>query len=111
MCLWCGCVTALCPQQIQPGLGLSETWYSWIVSIQSTGELVGAILFGLLMRWLYAKHLMLANLAVCASGGLVFGIGKYGWMLLIGEALRCAYLVFVFFLFVFLCFIPTHWLS
>ena len=79
---------ALWPQQIQPGLGLSETWYSWIVSIQSTGELVGAVLIGLLMRWLYAKHLMLANLAVSASGGLVFGIGRYGWMLLIGEALK-----------------------
>ena len=75
-----------CILQIQPGLGLSETWYSWIVSAQACGELVGAVVFAVLLRWMYTKHLLLASLALCAGGGLMFGIGKYGWMLLIGEA-------------------------
>lgn len=70
--------------QIQPGLGLSETWYSWIVSVQSIGELAGAIVVGILLRWLYTKHLILSALALSACGGLLFGVGKYSWMLLIG---------------------------
>ena len=71
--------------QVQPGLGLSETWYSWIVSIQSIGELAGAIAISLLLRWFYTKYLMLISLAVCGGGGVLYGVGKYGWMLLIGT--------------------------
>lgn len=73
--------------QIQPGLGLSETWYSWIVSVQSLGELVGAIAAGIVLRWLYTKYLMLSALALCGCGGLLYGVGRYGWMLLIGTHL------------------------
>jgi MFS family permease len=72
---------------VQPGLGLSETWYSWIVSIQSIGELAGAIAISLLLRWFYTKYLMLISLAVCGGGGVLYGVGKYGWMLLIGRFL------------------------
>ena len=71
--------------QIQPGLGLSETWYTWVVSIGSVGELLGAVLMGILSRRLYVKHLLLTALFSSFTGGLFFGIGKYGWMLLIGK--------------------------
>lgn len=70
--------------QIQPGLGLSETWYSWIVSVQSLGELIGAIAAGIVLRWFYTKYLMLSALTFSGCGGLLFGIGRHGWMLLIG---------------------------
>jgi MFS family permease len=70
---------------LQPGLGLSETWYSWIVSIISVGELAGAVATSVLMRKVFIKFLMLANLSLCAFGGLLYGVGKYGWMLLIGR--------------------------
>ena len=80
--------TALAPishAQIQPGLGLSETWYSWIISLSSLGEFTGAITYGVLLRFFLTKHLMLVNLSVAATGGLFYGIGKFGWMLLIGK--------------------------
>ena len=70
--------------QVQPGLGLSEMWYSWIVSIMSVGELAGAAATSMLLRRVYTKLLMLANLALCACGGLLYGVGESGWMLLIG---------------------------
>ena len=73
--------------QVQPGLGLSETWYSWIVSIQSVGELAGAIVISLLLRWCYTKYLMLSSLALCGGGGVLYGVGKYGWMLFIGTSI------------------------
>jgi len=42
--------------------------------------------FGVLLRFFLTKHLMLVNLIVAAIGGLFYGIGKFGWMLLIGES-------------------------
>ena len=71
--------------QVQPGLGLSETWYSWIVGVASVGEITAAITIAILLRCsVYAKHLLLIGLAVGATGGIFYGIGKNGWMLLIG---------------------------
>ncbi len=72
--------------QEQPGLGLSETWYSWVVSISSLGELIGAIVSGVLLRWFYSKHVMLVNLCIIAVGGIIYGIGKFGWMLILGTS-------------------------
>ena len=40
---------------------------------------------GILSRRLYVKHLLLSALFSAFTGGLFFGIGKYGWMLLIGK--------------------------
>jgi len=71
--------------QIQPGLGLSETWYSWVIGLSSLGEFTGAITYGVLLHFFLTKHLMLVNLSVAAIGGLFYGIGKFGWMLLIGK--------------------------
>ena len=71
--------------QVAPGLGLSENWYAGIVSILSVGQVIGALLVGVLSRYLYIKHLILGSLACIAAGGIFYGIGSYGWMLLIGQ--------------------------
>ena len=83
--------------QLQPGLGLSETWYSWIVSIISVGELAGAVATSVLLRKVFTKFLMLANLSLCAIGGLLYGVGEYGWMLLIGKSHSNTYLGYFMF--------------
>ena len=70
--------------QVQPGLGLSETWYSWIVSIASAGEVAAAVATSVLLRKIYTKYLILAHVCLCAFGGLLYGIGESGWMLLLG---------------------------
>ena len=83
---WCRCsLIVLMRMQVQPGLGLSETWYSWIVSIISVGELVGAVATSILLQKVFTKFLMLVNLLLCGLGGLLYGLGQYGWMLLIGK--------------------------
>jgi MFS family permease len=78
--------------KLQPGLGLSETWYSWIVSILSVGELAGAVAVSFILRRIFTKYVMLANLSLCAFGGLLYGVGEYGWMLLTGRFLIGFYL-------------------
>ena len=55
--------------------------------MSSFGEFSGAVLVSILLRWFYTKHLMLMSFLVCIAGGLLYGIGKYGWMLLIGQTL------------------------
>ena len=64
---------------------MSETWYTWIISISSIGELLGAVVYGVLSRRVYVKWLLLSSILSAFLGGLLFGIGKYGWMLLIGK--------------------------
>ena len=70
--------------QVQSGLGLSELWYSCIVSVISVGQLTGAVSVGLLSKHLPTKYILLGVLCLCCSGGVFYAVGKYGWMLLIG---------------------------
>ena len=59
------------------------------MSIASVGEVVGAVAVGIVSRRFCTKYIMLVLLMICAAGGLVFGIGKFGWMLLIGMFYLC----------------------
>ena len=70
--------------QTEPGLGLSDLWYSWIVSIVSVGQLLGAVAVGVFTKFFFTKYILLTMLAVCCSGGILYAIGQYGWMLLLG---------------------------
>lgn len=70
---------------VRPGLGLSETWYSGIVGILSLGQLAGAVMVGILSRYMLIKYLVLIALGLTAAGGVLYGIGRYGWMVLIGQ--------------------------
>ena len=40
---------------------------------------------GTLSRWVYTKVITLISLGICFTGALLYGIGKAGWMLLVGE--------------------------
>ena len=82
--LYYTCLLPLLSVQVQPGLGLSEIWYSCIVSIISVGQLTGAVSVGLLSKRLSTKYILLGMLCLCCTGGVFYAIGKYGWMLLIG---------------------------
>ena len=53
--------------------------------MSSIGEISAAITIAVLLRCsIYAKYLMLMGLAVGATGGILYGVGKNEWMLLIG---------------------------
>lgn len=68
---------------MEPGLDLNETWYSWIISIASVGELLGALTLGVIMRRVHSKLLLLAIQVSLIAGGILYGVGSYGWMLLL----------------------------
>lgn len=81
------CTVFVCSShvQVQAGLGLSEFWYSWIVSVTSIGLFIGSILLGFLTRWIYAKYLFVGNLLVCIAGSVLYAVARNGWMLLSSE--------------------------
>ena len=50
----------------------------------SIGELFGAVLVSILLRWVHTKCLMLSSLVLTVSGGVLYSVGGYGWMVFIG---------------------------
>ena len=59
---------------VRPGLGLTEVWYSVIVGILSLGQLAGAIMVGILSRYMLIKYLVLIALGLTTIGGVLYGI-------------------------------------
>ena len=71
--------------QVVPGLGLSETWYSWAVSAQSIGIFVGALLFSVFARSFYYKYIIIGSLFIAISSGVIYGFAFQGWMVITGS--------------------------
>ena len=70
--------------QITPGLNLSESWYTLIVSANSVGVIVAAIIYSIISRSVYYKLLIITVLIVNILGGLLYAIANNGWTLLSG---------------------------
>ena len=80
-------ITALqsCPQVEWPGLGLSEIWYSLVVSAQSIGIFVGALLFSVFACSFYYKYIIIGSLFIAISSGVIYGFAVQGWMVITGS--------------------------
>uniref|UniRef100_A0A1X7UMI9 Uncharacterized protein n=1 Tax=Amphimedon queenslandica TaxID=400682 RepID=A0A1X7UMI9_AMPQE len=74
--------------EVVPGLGLSETWYSWAVSAQSIGIFVGALLFSVFARSFYYKYIIIGSLFIAISSGVIYGFAVQGWMVIAGSHCR-----------------------
>ena len=69
--------------KIEPGLGLSETWYTLIVCMGSVGEFLGAVLYGISSRHVYVKVALIVELTIEFAGGVFYAVASNGWMLLV----------------------------
>lgn len=70
--------------QITPGLGLSESWYTLIVSASSTGVIVAAMIYSIINRFVYYKLLIITVLIINILGGMLYANANNGWTLLSG---------------------------
>ena len=70
-----------------PGLGQSESIYSWAVTMYSTGELAGALVAGQLIKYVPYRHAILWACGALIFGSLFYGIAVTGWMVLVGRLL------------------------
>lgn len=70
-----------------PGLGKSDYFYSWAVSIYSIGELLaglGSIFLTTSLPFFYSIPLTCLS---AAAGGLIYALSMAGWMVLIARFL------------------------
>ena len=70
-----------------PGLGLSESFYSWAVSMYSIGELIGAPLAGYMTKYIPYRFTLLLSALLLAIGCFFYAMSLYGWMVLVARLL------------------------
>ena len=70
-----------------PGMGLSEYFYSWAVSMYSVGELISAPLSGVATKYIPYRYTILLSSISLAIGGLIYAVAVQGWMILIARLL------------------------
>lgn len=73
--------------QIAPGLGESELFYSWVISIFNIGALFGAVGCGLLIKYLPYWHLILFILVTHSIGYVLYAISYEGTLIMISKFL------------------------
>ena len=68
-----------------PGMGLSEYFYSWAVSMYSVGELVSAPTAGFATKYIPYRYTILLSSVSLAVGSLLYAVAVQGWMILIAR--------------------------
>ena len=78
--------------QIEPGLGESELFYSWVIALFNIGALFGAVGSGLLIKYIPYWHLILLTLLTHTVGYILYAISNQGWVIMISKLLSGVYI-------------------
>ena len=72
---------------MQPGLGQSETFYAWAVTLYSLGEFVGAMGAGFITKLLPYRLAFLLAIAMCPLGYLLYSLvtAAHAWVVLVAR--------------------------
>ena len=73
--------------QFELGLGLSEEFYSWVISINNIGGFLGGIAGMIFTTTLPYWFSFMISLACHTAGFLLYATVSHGWMLIIGRLL------------------------
>ena len=77
--------------QILPGLGRSEFFYSWTITIYSLGEVIMAPLAGYSTRIVPYWYILAIGILMQMFGYIIYAVGSAGWMLLLSRLLTGGY--------------------
>ena len=77
---------------MEPGLGLSESFYSWSITAINIGKLVGALLSGFLVKILPFWPVTFGALFLHTTGYLLYALATEGWMMIIARLMTGAFL-------------------
>lgn len=75
------------PVQLEPGLGESEAFYSWVITVFNVGAIVGALSGGLLLKFLPYWHMLLASLFLHTLGYVLYAVATTGWLVMLSKLL------------------------
>ena len=72
---------------MQPGLGQSELFYAWAVTLYSLGEFIGAIGAGFITKFLPYRLSFPLGIAMCPLGYLLYSLATaaHAWVVLIAR--------------------------
>lgn len=73
--------------QIEPGLGESESFYSGVITLFNIGALIGAIVCGVLVKYIPYWHLILISLMTHTIGYVIYAVTYVGWLIMISKVL------------------------
>jgi len=77
--------------QIEPGLGLSETFYHWTISVYSIGEFLGAIFAGYIVSRIPFWYSVMLTLLTDITAYVFYATAINGWMMIIARVLAGTY--------------------
>ena len=73
--------------QLEPGLGESEAFYSWVITVFNIGAIVGALSGGLLLKFLPYWHMLLTSLFLHTLGYVLYAVATTGWLIMFSKLL------------------------
>ena len=72
---------------MEAGLGESEEFYSWVITLFNVGALIGAILCGFLVKFIPYWHLILLSLLAHTIGYVTYAVTYEGWLIMVSKVL------------------------
>ena len=73
--------------QVEPGLGESEAFYSWVITVFNVGAILGSLSGGLLLKWVPYWHLLLGSLVFHTLGYILYAVASTGWLIMLSKLL------------------------
>ena len=77
--------------QIEPGLGLSETFYHWVIATYSFGEVLGALLAAYIVSRIPFWYSIMLSLLTNIAGFVFYATAINGWMMITSRVLTGTY--------------------
>ena len=77
--------------QIEPGLGLSETFYHWMISVYSVGEFLGAMIAGYIASRIPFCYSTMFTLLIGITAYVFYATAINGWMMITARLLAGMY--------------------
>ena len=75
--------------QYEPGFGLSELMYASGFTLFNVGELVGALVTGLLIQFVPYSYISFIGLVIHILSYVLYAVSTQGWMLLLSLMTCC----------------------
>ena len=73
--------------QFEPGLGKSEEFYSWLVTVLNAGTMIGGLASTVLLNLFPYWHLVLSSLILHTLGYVLYALANSGWIMMLSRLL------------------------
>ena len=78
--------------QVEPGLGKSEVFYSWVIAVNVVGSFTGSLVTGFAIQVVPYWYIMLFGLSTHTLGYLVYTFANSAWLIMLSKFLSGVYI-------------------